>query len=242
MPPAAVLPPLQTDRAVPPFKGKEAVVFDGPVGQRRHQKQIEPIKRKEDHFPCLPSLRRVQHHPSLLPSVEISRPAAGGGNVQAIAALLCAGGLLPIQVAVGQPIDNIRSTFRFIPIPKHIPGPRLQTSFETLNKCWRPFDGHHYDLARKMANYWTNFAKTGDPNGPDQDGTPMPEWKTYSREEPNQMLFYDEVEATDELSEQTACLLDINRYLIHDAEGRQANLDLSYSPTVGNGKYGKAHP
>ncbi|MBR3001443.1 MAG: hypothetical protein IKF39_10640 [Oscillospiraceae bacterium] len=70
----------------------------------------------------------------------------------------------------------------------------------------------------------------------------MPEWKTYSREEPNQMLFYDEVKATDELSEQTACLLDINRYLIHDAEGRQANLDLSYSPTVGNRKYGKAHP
>ena len=118
----------------------------------------------------------------------------------------------------------------------------LWFTFETLNKCWRPFDGHHYDLARKMANYWTNFAKTGDPNGTDQDGTPMPEWKTYSREEPNQMLFYDEVEATDELSDQTACLLDINRYLIHDAEGRQANLDLSYSPTVGNGKYGKAHP
>ena len=115
--------------------------------------------------------------------------------------------------------------------------------FETLNKCWRPFDGHHYDLARKMANYWTNFAKTGDPNGVDQDGTPMPEWKTYSREEPNQMLFMDEVSTTNELSDQTACLLDINRYLLTDPEARAKNLDAFFSITsTSNAKYGKAHP
>lgn len=48
--------------------------------------------------------------------------------------------------------------------------------FETLAKCWRPFKGVHYDLARRMCNYWTNFARCGDPNGPDHDGTPMPEW------------------------------------------------------------------
>lgn len=50
----------------------------------------------------------------------------------------------------------------------------LWFEFETLMKCWRPFDGHHYDLARKMCNYWTNFAKTGNPNGKDADGVPMP--------------------------------------------------------------------
>ena len=49
--------------------------------------------------------------------------------------------------------------------------------FESLAKCWRPFWGKHYDLARQMCNYWTNFAKTGDPNGPDNDGSRMPEWK-----------------------------------------------------------------
>lgn len=26
--------------------------------------------------------------------------------------------------------------------------------FETLAKCWRPFTGKHYDLARLMCNYW----------------------------------------------------------------------------------------
>jgi len=42
-----------------------------------------------------------------------------------------------------------------------------------------------------MCNYWTNFAKKGDPNGLDADGTPMPEWRPYTREEPFIMLFGD---------------------------------------------------
>ncbi|MBQ2084669.1 MAG: carboxylesterase family protein, partial [Oscillospiraceae bacterium] len=29
----------------------------------------------------------------------------------------------------------------------------LWFEFETLMKCWRPFDGHHFDLSRKMCNY-----------------------------------------------------------------------------------------
>ena len=57
-------------------------------------------------------------------------------------------------------------------------------------KCWRPFVGKHYDLARQMCNYWTNFAKKGNPNGLDADGTPMPEWRPYTKEEPYIMLFW----------------------------------------------------
>ena len=63
--------------------------------------------------------------------------------------------------------------------------------FETLAKCWRPFVGKHYDLARQMCNYWGNFFKNGDPNGNDADGTPMPEWKPYTTEDPNMMRFAD---------------------------------------------------
>ncbi|MBE6967316.1 MAG: carboxylesterase family protein [Ruminococcaceae bacterium] len=65
--------------------------------------------------------------------------------------------------------------------------------FETLMKCWRPFDGHHYDLARKMCNYWTNFAKNGDPNGLDADGTAMPTWEAYTPENPRCMEFFDTI-------------------------------------------------
>lgn len=65
--------------------------------------------------------------------------------------------------------------------------------FETLAKCWRPFVGKHYDLARKMCNYWANFIRTGDPNGKDADGSHMPLWKPFTEEDPNRICFYDEV-------------------------------------------------
>lgn len=67
----------------------------------------------------------------------------------------------------------------------------LWFTFETLAKCWRPFTGKHYDLARHMCNYWSNFIKSGNPNGIDQTGEPMPEWKPYTMNEPNKMLFAD---------------------------------------------------
>lgn len=37
--------------------------------------------------------------------------------------------------------------------------------FGTLDRCWRPLTPADYLLSEKMMNYWTNFAKTGDPNG-----------------------------------------------------------------------------
>jgi len=61
--------------------------------------------------------------------------------------------------------------------------------FETLAKCWRPFVGRHYDLARQMCNYWSNFVKTGDPNGCDADKTKMPEWKPYTKDCTCSMIF-----------------------------------------------------
>ena len=59
--------------------------------------------------------------------------------------------------------------------------------FETLAKCWRPFKGKHYDLARQMCNYYCNFIKSGDPNGKDADGTVMPYWSPYTKETQNNM-------------------------------------------------------
>ena len=64
--------------------------------------------------------------------------------------------------------------------------------FETLAKCWRPFNGKHYDLARHMCNYWTNFAKTGNPNGLDANGEAMLEWKNYTEEDPFIIFFHEE--------------------------------------------------
>ena len=64
--------------------------------------------------------------------------------------------------------------------------------FESIAKCWRPFVGRHYDLARQMCNYICNFIKTGNPNGKDSDGSDMPEWKTYSKKDQAGMSFVKE--------------------------------------------------
>ena len=63
--------------------------------------------------------------------------------------------------------------------------------FETLAKSWRPFKGRHYDLARQMCNYWSNFIRCGDPNGKDADGSDMPEWRPYRSDDSYGLVFSD---------------------------------------------------
>lgn len=70
----------------------------------------------------------------------------------------------------------------------------LWFTFETLAKCWRPFVGKHYDVARQICNYWTNFIRSGNPNGKDSTGEDMPQWDVYRPEAPYGMLFKDEAE------------------------------------------------
>lgn len=47
--------------------------------------------------------------------------------------------------------------------------------FGTLGRCWRPMTDADYALSERMSDYWTNFAKTGDPNGPN-----LPSWTRYT--------------------------------------------------------------
>lgn len=51
--------------------------------------------------------------------------------------------------------------------------------FGTLDRCWRSlapgFVPEDYALSRTMIDYWTNFARTGDPNGPT-----VPEWPAFT--------------------------------------------------------------
>ena len=61
--------------------------------------------------------------------------------------------------------------------------------FETLAKCWRPFVGRHYDLARQMTDYLCNFIKSGDPNGFDLCGYRLPQWDAFCDETPVEMRF-----------------------------------------------------
>ena len=55
--------------------------------------------------------------------------------------------------------------------------------FGTLDRCWRPSTEGDYQLSDRMMDYWTNFMKSGDPNG---DG--LPQWKIYAEESDIQIL------------------------------------------------------
>ena len=59
----------------------------------------------------------------------------------------------------------------------------LWYEFETMNRCWRPWEDCDWELARIMSGYWANFAKTGNPNG---EG--LPEWKAYTQENRQPMV------------------------------------------------------
>ena len=60
----------------------------------------------------------------------------------------------------------------------------LWYTFGTLERCWRPFTGEDYRLSDRMLDYWTNFMKTGDPNG---DG--LESWRPCSRNDPYLQTF-----------------------------------------------------
>ena len=52
--------------------------------------------------------------------------------------------------------------------------------FGTLSRCWRPMTEEDFALSERMIAYWSNFIKTGNPNG---DGEDLAEWKPCKSED-----------------------------------------------------------
>lgn len=46
----------------------------------------------------------------------------------------------------------------------------------TMDRCWRLWTEGDRVLSRKMLDYWTNFMRTGDPNGGE-----LPRWELCSK-------------------------------------------------------------
>ena len=51
--------------------------------------------------------------------------------------------------------------------------------FGTLDKCWRPMTADDQALSDQIVTYWTNFAKTGNPNS-----NSWPAWQPYTEKNP----------------------------------------------------------
>lgn len=60
----------------------------------------------------------------------------------------------------------------------------LWYTFGTLNRCWRPVTEGDYALSKSMVEYWTNFARTGNPNS--NGDTP---WKQCTQDDAFVMEF-----------------------------------------------------
>ncbi len=71
-------------------------------------------------------------------------------------------------------------------------GCEMWFAYDSLARSWRPFTGKHYDLARKTSSYWTNFIRTGNPNGEDFIGEPLTNWPVFTAEYPGMMNFTDD--------------------------------------------------
>ena len=56
--------------------------------------------------------------------------------------------------------------------------------FHSYSHSWRPFTDGDKALSNKIVDYWTNFAKFGNPNGAEKDV-----WTTYSAKVPKLMIF-----------------------------------------------------
>jgi para-nitrobenzyl esterase len=56
--------------------------------------------------------------------------------------------------------------------------------FHSLKHSWRPFTAADESLSNKIVDYWTNFARFGDPNGANKG-----DWTPYSAELPEFMVF-----------------------------------------------------
>ena len=59
--------------------------------------------------------------------------------------------------------------------------------FQTLARSFRPYAGRDWDLSNQLCDYWSNYIKTGDPNG---EG--LPQWTPYTADSKKAMnITYD---------------------------------------------------
>ena len=77
-------------------------------------------------------------------------------------------------------------------------GVDVDYAFDNLHYMRKAHRGADYDVSRQFNLYLTNFAKTGNPNGPDFDDEPLPTWLPFTEESPREMRFRNGAHMEDE--------------------------------------------
>lgn len=87
--------------------------------------------------------------------------------------------------------------------------------FGTIDGTWRPYVREDYELSEKMLTYWSNFAKTGNPNC-----EALPYWKPYLEDELELRLSIDGCEMVDYDQKGQLKALE-RRYIVQLLESRE---------------------
>lgn len=132
---------------------------------------------------------KVRNIPCIIGSTE--------NDITATPSQVVAGGLSPLQqgcVDWSLKLEEIGHQPSYVYYFRHKPlgddagafhSADLWYMFGTLERSWRPKNAKDYELSYEMLEYWTNFMKTGDPNG---DG--LERWNRYTKKCPQFKEFW----------------------------------------------------
>lgn len=103
-------------------------------------------------------------------------------------------------------------------------GDELPYTFGCMDRYDRPWTEYDYRMRDVAVGYFTNFAKTGDPNGPD-----LPEWQPFTAENPVTMHFTDDYIRAEDISS-TEKAEEVVQYLLK----HPGMLDDPFPPAAGS--------